>query len=170
VDSARLASQFSLALLIGILLVNLYEADSFYKYMRRFVSAQKSSQRDVLNRVTSLIDDGQYKDIDQRPDEAKPCDPHSKDCLQGVYLRILTKPGDIYEGATRYFPTYGEVVGLYLSPACVYRAKGEFEHGAIAKVSGPGVYVSMSDVSSIEYLDNLTSSCFAQFYPALAKP
>jgi hypothetical protein len=169
VHSARLTSQFILAVLIGIALVNLYESDFFYKQMRHFVSASKTSQRDVLTRVTVLIRDRQFDDVDQRPTESKPCIAQSKDCLQDYYLRVQVKPGDIYEGGTRYFPTFGEPVGFYLSPACVYRAKSEFEHAPIGKVSGAGVYISMSEVSSIEYIDLVSSSCFAEFYPKLAK-
>jgi hypothetical protein len=170
VHSARLASQFILSLLVGVVLVNLYESDFFYKQMRRFVSAPKTSQRDVLTRVTVLIRDRQIDDVDQRPPESQPCTVQSKDCPRDFYLRVQVKPGDIYEGGTRYFSTFGEVVGFYLSPACVYRAKSEFEHAPIGKVSGAGVYISMSEVSSIEYIDLVSSSCFAEFYPKLAKP
>jgi hypothetical protein len=169
VHSARLTGQLALSLLVGVLVANLYEADSFYHYMRGFVRAPKTSQRDVLNRVTSLMANKRYDELDQRPGVRSPCDPNSS-CPRDVYLRIQIKPGDIYEGGTRYFPTSGETLGFYLSPACVYRAKSEFEHASIGKVAGPGVYISMSDVSSIEYLDIPTSSCFAEFYSAPAKP
>jgi hypothetical protein len=169
VHSARLASQFVLSLLVGVLLVNLYEADSFYDYMRSFVSAPKTSQRDVLTRVTVLVRDRRFDEIGQRPDASQPCKAQPKDCLQNFYLRVQVKPGDIYEGGTRYFPTSGEILGFYLSPACAYRAKSEFEHGPIEKVSGAGVYISMSEVSSIEFIDLISSSCFAEFYPAKVK-
>ncbi|MGY4505781.1 hypothetical protein ACVWYH_009738 [Bradyrhizobium sp. GM24.11] len=173
-NSARLASQLALAVVLGILFVGFYQNDMFYRWFGGLTGSPKISQQDTLHYVLKKIANKEYDYVDGRPGESRACPPLAKDCSRDVYLRIRSKDGDLYEGAMLYFPAKLEVQGFYLSPACVARTQdkkgaADKQGAALEKIAGPGVYLSVGDVAAIEYVDLLISACFAKYYPELAK-
>ena len=170
-ESMRLIAQFALSIILGVLVVNIYQQDSFYTIFRGIIHSPKISQQDTIHFVLGKVVDKKFDYIDERPGRSQICPPPvSTDCSRDVYLKVKTKQGDVYEGAMRYFPTKLEVQGLYLSPACVARIRDKLQYGALEKIAGPGVYMPIGDVAAIEYVDALSSSCFELYYPEYKKP
>jgi hypothetical protein len=167
-NSARLASQFTLAVTIGVAFVGAYQNDLFYRLFGRFIDSPKISHQDTLHFVLKKIVKKEYNDFDGRPNQSRSCPTGASGCSRDVYLSIKTKDGDLYEGAMLYFPMKLEVQGFYLSPVCVARIQDK-QRAALEKIPGPGVYVSIGDVAAIEYVDVQVSACFGKYHPTLAR-
>jgi hypothetical protein len=176
IEPTRVAAQFVLAVLLGILAINLYQNDALYRSFGEVIASPKVSHLDAFDLSIKRVVDQDYHLIDQRsPRFFQPCPKPTLDqkpstnCVAGVYLKIKTKQGDLYEGGIRYFPVKHELQGIYLSPACVQRIKDKLEYESLARIGGPGVYVALADIAAIEYLDIATSPCFELYYPERAK-
>jgi hypothetical protein len=169
-ESARLIGQFALSVFLGVLLVNFYEGDLFYRVLGRVIESPKISHQNTLHFVLNKIAAKKFEYIDERPGRSQICPPSSaSECSRDIYLKIKTKQGDVYEGAMRYYPTKLEVQGFYMSPACVARIRDKLEYAELEKIAGPGVYLPIGDVAAIEYEDALSSDCFGLYHPELKR-
>ncbi len=155
-----------IAVALGLLMVKSYENDFAFKIVNRVMSTEKLSAKDTLDYVSDQIAKKDWIRIDQRPDDIKLCKKGPSNCDDDVYVRISFKgSGDIYEGAFVYYQSSGERLGMFLSPACVRRRLEQGAVGALRVIPGPGVYVNVAEINSIEYWGIEDSECFKLFYP-----
>jgi hypothetical protein len=164
---ARSGIEFLVAIALGLLLVKTYESDLSFRVVSRVMRTLKVSDKDPLNFVGNNIAQGAWDRIDQRPRNRKFCNRGDSECTDGVYARVTPKgENDVYEGAFFYYSLMGERLGMYLSPACVKRRIDGGKSELLEVIPGPGVYVNLEEVYSIEYLAIRDSRCFRLFYPS----
>jgi hypothetical protein len=165
------ALELAIAVALGLLMVKSYENDFTFKIVNRIMSTEKLSAKDTLDYVSDQIAKKDWLRIDQRPDNSRLCSKGLADCDDDVYVRIRSKgEGDIYEGAFVYYQSSGERVGMFLSPACVRRRQEQGKTDVLQAIAGPGVYVNVAEIHSIEYWATRDSECFKLFYPSPKGP
>lgn len=72
------------------------------------------------------------------------------------YSRIeFSDKGTSYEGVVTAFSESKEKPQLYLSPACIVQGK------AVVPIKGPGVWLNLERVSSIQFINSKCSECAA---------
>jgi hypothetical protein len=163
----RFALELLIAVGLGLLMVKSYENDFTFKMVNRLMSTERQSGKETLDYVSDLVVKKDWLRFDQRPDDRKWCKKGAKDCDDDVYVRIRLKgEGDVYEGAVRYYSAPGQHMGMFLSPACVRRQLEHSKLNVLQEIAGPGAYVNLAEIHSIEYLAIRDSDCFKLFYPA----
>lgn len=165
-SSLLFVAEVAIAVVVGLLLVKAYENDAAFRIVNLFMTTEKWSGKDTLDFINDSVGKKDWQSIDQRPSGLKPCKKGTSECAADVYVRIRSKgDGDIYEGAFNYYQSSGERLGMYLSPACVSRRLEQGKYANMKKVLGPGVYVNIAEMPSVEYWELENSECFRLFYP-----
>jgi hypothetical protein len=163
----RFALELLIAVALGLLMVKCYENDFTFRMASRLMSVQRVSGKETLDYLYDLVARRDWFRFDQRPDNMNLCNKGASDCDNGVYVRIRFKgEGDIYEGGITYYSSGAQRMGMFLSPACVRRQLEQGRLDVLQVIPGPGAYVNLAEIHSIEYLAIGDSECFKLFNPA----
>jgi hypothetical protein len=148
--------------IVGIAAGLAAERDLFFVVLRSLPLTNTLNKRSSAAPLTFLLTQNSGGELttegDARPKPEK---------VTEAFVRIGLKDGRVYEGWPEFYSLSAENGQIYLSPACVY--VDHFYGTSKKKISGPGVVLTLAEVSYVEFVDRKASSCFLMWYPSQPK-